>query len=33
MPKVSHRTLKIFAALVWNIGGMVLLLKGASLLM
>jgi hypothetical protein len=30
---VSHRTLNIFAALVWYIGGIVLLIKGSSLLM
>ncbi len=30
---VSHRTLNIFAALVWYIGGIVLLVKGRSLLM
>lgn len=33
MLTASHRTLNIFAALTWYIGGMVLLIKGASLLM
>lgn len=33
MLTVSARSLKILAALVWNIGGIVLLLKGTSLLM
>jgi len=30
---VSHRVLKIFAALVWYIGGIVLLIKGCNLLL
>ena len=33
MLTVSHHTLKILAALVWYIGGIVLLIKGSSLLM
>ena len=30
---VSHHTLKILAALVWYVGGIVLLIKGGSLLL
>jgi len=33
LPTVSHHTLKILAALVWYIGGVVLLIKGCSLLL
>ncbi len=33
MLTASHHTLKILAALVWYIGGIVLLIKGSSLLM
>ena len=33
MLAVSHHTLKIFAALVWYAGGLVLLIKGGRLLM
>jgi hypothetical protein len=32
MPTVSSRSLKVLAALVWHVGGGVLLLKGGSLL-
>lgn len=33
MLNVSHRTLYILAAIVWHIGGVILLIKGASLLL
>ena len=33
LPTVSHHTLKVLAALAWYAGGLVLLIKGGSLLM
>jgi hypothetical protein len=33
MPNVSARTLNVLAALVWYIGGLILLIKGSSLLL